>query len=91
MNYLKDDGSILTMTAIDSNITIGYTSPTGLKFNYVSDGESFSIKGLAINETGDTLEATDESSLFATFVKGNPINVVTFVHCGLMINVRSIE
>ena len=80
------------MTAKDNIVTIVYTAVDGSVFNYVSDGENFTIKGLAQDaSTPLTLAATDDSSVFATFVKGDPISIVSFVHCGLIINVKNID
>lgn len=92
MRYQKEDGSYLYSVAFADTaiVVIQYVAADGSAFSYTSNGENFTIKGLA-KKDDTTLEATDDQSVFATFVKGDPISVVTFVHCGLVMNVKTLE
>lgn len=46
MNYHKDDGSKIHMTALNHIVNIKYTLADNSEFTYTSDGENFTIKGL---------------------------------------------
>ena len=89
--YTKEDGSYLkaTASAIDHVISINYITADNAEFFYTSDGENFIIQGLV--EGSDSLEATDDQSIFATFVKAEPVSVLNFVKSGLTFNIKTIE